>query len=60
MANELEFQSSDLSSFPWWVEYNLLFDVLIYSESSVKKQWLRDRNPNVVVFVVWSTLIVGR
>ena len=27
-----------------------------YSESSTKIQWWRERRPNVVVFVVWSTL----
>ena len=43
-------------SFPTRTEYDLLFDGC-YSESSVKK-WVRDRRPNVVVFVVWSALIV--
>ena len=45
MANELEFQSSDLNSFPWWVEYNLLLDILIYSESSVKKTMAERQKP---------------
>ena len=45
VANELEFQSS-------------LFNVDILN-LLLKKKWWRDRKPNVIAFVIWSTLIVG-
>ena len=58
MVNELEFQFSDPSSFPGSGGNNLLFDVDMVN-LPLKKEWRRDRRPNVIAFVVWSALIVG-
>ena len=58
MVNELEFQFSDPSSFPGSGGNNLLFDVDIVN-LPLKKEWRRDRRPNVIAFVVWSALVVG-
>ena len=58
MVNELEFQFRDPSSFPGWGGNNLLFDVDIVN-LPLKKEWRRDRRPNVIVFVVWSALVGG-
>ena len=58
MVNELEFQFRDPSSFPGWGGNNLLFDVDIVN-LTLKKEFRRDRRPNVIVFVVWSALVGG-
>ena len=58
MVNELEVQFRDPSSFPGWGGNNLLFDVDIVN-FPLKKEWRRDRRPNVIVFVVWSALVGG-
>ena len=58
VVNKPEFKSSRSRSFPGWGECDLLFNVNIVN-LLLKKQWRRDRRPNVAVFAVWSALIVG-
>ena len=43
---------SEPSSFPGLEGRDSLFDVDVVNLVSVKKQWLRNRRPNVVIFVI--------
>ena len=58
MVDTEEFNFGGPRSFPWTAEHIFVFQFW-YCELSVKNQWGRDRNPNFVIFVVWSALIVS-
>ena len=53
-----EFQTRDPRSFPWWEEYDLLFNVDIVN-LLLKNTGGRDRRLQFGIFVVLKALIVG-